>query len=263
MGKTTHGFSGTRIYNIRKAMIQRCVDEKCGSYVYYGAKGISVCAEWSESFDVFNEWSMKNGYTEHMTIDRINSKGNYNPENCRWISMQEQILNQDRNSNRVIEDIYITKNDCGSFSVTISHKEKTAFIMDYRATFDTIEEARTARDLYVDTKEKTPTQSADKHEFGTMKDSDLSPEKLKTKKRKLKEELRKIKRLERDEEKNRIIESTKVEIELSLLREQEVVKMLNNIDFTNRLNELREEYYEIMQKCGLNRVFETSIKDYR
>ena len=58
---------------------------------------ISVCKEWSDSFVSFYEWSKKNGYQEGLTIDRINSNGNYCPENCRWVTTAIQNRNYSRN----------------------------------------------------------------------------------------------------------------------------------------------------------------------
>ncbi|MBE6928051.1 MAG: hypothetical protein E7467_06140 [Ruminococcaceae bacterium] len=56
----------------------------------YGGRGISVCEEWHQ-FPPFYEWAMANGYTDDLTIDRINVDGNYEPSNCQWITMEENI----------------------------------------------------------------------------------------------------------------------------------------------------------------------------
>jgi len=59
-------------------------------YARYGAKGITLCEEWKEDKTKFFEWSLKNGYTDYLAIDRIDSYGNYEPSNCRWTDRATQ-----------------------------------------------------------------------------------------------------------------------------------------------------------------------------
>lgn len=93
---TKHGFFGTRIYNIWAGMKRRCYDPRVEQYKNYGGRGISYCKEW-EDFKGFCEWAMANGYKEGLTIDRINVNGDYEPNNCRWISQSKQSRNTRRN----------------------------------------------------------------------------------------------------------------------------------------------------------------------
>lgn len=91
---TTHGKRKTRLYNIWENMKQRCYNEKHPRFKDYGARGITVCKEWLDSFQVFYDWSMTNGYKEDLTIDRKNNNGNYEPSNCRWATYLEQRHNR-------------------------------------------------------------------------------------------------------------------------------------------------------------------------
>lgn len=90
---TTHGKSGTRLYRIWQDMKTRCRYPSYSGYKNYGGRGICICAEW-EDFAAFQAWALANGYKEHLTIDRINVNGNYEPSNCRWATMQEQAHNK-------------------------------------------------------------------------------------------------------------------------------------------------------------------------
>lgn len=91
-----HGKKDSRIYSIWASMLQRCKNPNDISYSLYGNKGISVCEDW-EYFINFDEWAMSNGYQEDLSIDRIDSNGNYEPSNCRWVSMKVQQNNRSNN----------------------------------------------------------------------------------------------------------------------------------------------------------------------
>ena len=95
--RTTHGDTGSRLYNIYGGMKSRCNIPTSGSYNHYGAKGISVCKEWLDSYENFKEWALKNGYAEDLTLDRIRSTDDYAPDNCGWVSMKVQQNNRCNN----------------------------------------------------------------------------------------------------------------------------------------------------------------------
>lgn len=91
-----HGMSNTRLFSIWHSMIERCENPNTKGYRLYGARGISVCKEWHDSTTFF-QWALSNGYADHLTIDRKDSNGNYEPTNCRWVDTKTQANNTSRN----------------------------------------------------------------------------------------------------------------------------------------------------------------------
>ena len=85
-----------RLYNIWSCMKQRCNNPNHTAAKWYHDKGIEICSEWLD-FDVFQEWALKNGYADDLSIDRKDSDKNYCPDNCHWIPLRENILKR-RNS---------------------------------------------------------------------------------------------------------------------------------------------------------------------
>ena len=74
-------------------MKQSCYNPKKRGYHNWGGRGIIVCEEWLKSFKNFYEWSLENGYANNLSIDRINNDGNYEPNNCRWVTHKQQCNN--------------------------------------------------------------------------------------------------------------------------------------------------------------------------
>lgn len=88
-----HGYAGTRLYRIWKGIKSRCYCKGSTDYKWYGALGVKVCDEW-QTFEPFCEWALSNGYTEELTIDRVDVTGDYEPKNCRWATISEQNFNR-------------------------------------------------------------------------------------------------------------------------------------------------------------------------
>lgn len=82
----THGMSKTRLYSIWRGMKKRCYTPKAVGYDRYGGRGLGVCSEWKDSFEKFRDWSLANGYEEHLTLDRKDNDKGYSPDNCRWVT---------------------------------------------------------------------------------------------------------------------------------------------------------------------------------
>lgn len=92
--KTKHGESKTHLYQTWLNIKQRCYNPKFSKFEYYGGRGIIVCDEWKRSYEAFRDWALSNGYEDGLTIDRIDNDGNYEPSNCRWVTMKVQNNNK-------------------------------------------------------------------------------------------------------------------------------------------------------------------------
>lgn len=93
----SHMQSGTRIYNIWQGMKSRCYNIHDPRYHRYGGRGIIICEQWLNDFNSFYDWSMHNGYSDILTIDRIDNEKGYDPDNCRWVDLKTQSRNRDSN----------------------------------------------------------------------------------------------------------------------------------------------------------------------
>lgn len=78
-----------RLYSSWAHMKYRCNNKNSQRFHRYGGRGIEVCKEWNNSFNAFEKWAYENGYKDGLTIDRIDSDGNYTPVNCQWIPLRD------------------------------------------------------------------------------------------------------------------------------------------------------------------------------
>lgn len=97
--KSKKRYLNPRLYSILKNIKSRCLNPNHNSFKDYGGRGITICDEWlgRNGFTNFYNWATQNGYQDNLTIDRINVNGNYEPSNCRWITMANQQKNKRNN----------------------------------------------------------------------------------------------------------------------------------------------------------------------
>ena len=138
-----HGQTKTRLHNIWLKMKHRC----SGRSVYYdGYKNISVDNKWANNFMVFKEWSDSNGYSDELTLDRIDTLGDYTPNNCRWATKSTQAQNSKMRKSNTSGATGIRKIGTKFYCrITINGKE-TAI----KGSTSTLEEAVIKRRLYID-----------------------------------------------------------------------------------------------------------------
>lgn len=139
---TKHGLSQTKIYDLFWGMINRCIKEDNKAYRYYKEKGIKVCDEWMgfDNFLNFYNWSIENGYKDGLQLDRIDSNGNYEPKNCRWVTPSENARNQKiRSDNKSGHKGINYDKQHDKWNVRISVNGKRKFIGRFKEIQDAID----------------------------------------------------------------------------------------------------------------------------
>lgn len=92
--KVTGSVTCEPLYYVWRSMQYRCSSPKAPAYHRYGGRGITVCTEWSSSYEAFKVWAYAHGYREGLTLERKNTDGNYCPENCVWATPKAQANNR-------------------------------------------------------------------------------------------------------------------------------------------------------------------------
>ena len=128
----THGLVGTRLYKIWINMKDRVFKTKNKRYSDYGGRGITICDEWKNDFMSFYNWAMSNGYSDELSNDRIDNDGNYEPNNCRWVSSNIQNRNKriSKNNTSGFKGVSCRKRD-GNYQSYIGIKSKLIHIGYY------------------------------------------------------------------------------------------------------------------------------------
>lgn len=91
-----HNKSASRLYRIWLGMKARCNTPTASHYEDYGGRNIKVDSEWND-YIKFKDWALKNGYADNLTLDRVDTDGDYRPDNCRWVTQKEQMRNTRHN----------------------------------------------------------------------------------------------------------------------------------------------------------------------
>lgn len=93
-----HGYASHKIYDklyhTWNGIKYRCYNPNSKDYKHYGGRGVRMCNEWLNDFMTFRSWALENGFSENLTIDRVDVNGNYEPSNCRWVTVAEQNRNK-------------------------------------------------------------------------------------------------------------------------------------------------------------------------
>ena len=143
--RVTHNMSNSRLYAIWNNLKGRCLNPNDVAYDRYGGRGLAVCEEWLV-FDNFYSWSVENGYSENLTIDRIDNDKGYSPCNCRFASKSVQSANRrkEKNTSSKFIGVYFHK-DSKKFASHVTFEGKSKYL----GLFLCEQEAAKARNTFI------------------------------------------------------------------------------------------------------------------
>lgn len=139
-----HGLSKTRLHRIWHSMYCRCYYSSTNQYKNYGGKGIKVCEEWKhmEGFINFYNWAINNGYSEELTLDRIDNSKDYCPKNCKWSTPKYQSNHKTNNVLYTINNVTKTsKQWCEEYGIsqtTFKDRIKRGWTIEQALTISTL-----------------------------------------------------------------------------------------------------------------------------
>lgn len=93
----THGLTRHPLYSTWCNIKCRCTNPNTDSYKDYGGRGITICEEWKNDFKKFYDWCIESGWQRHLSVDRIDNDGHYEPSNCRITTLEVQSRNKRNN----------------------------------------------------------------------------------------------------------------------------------------------------------------------
>lgn len=131
-----------RVNKIWHHMIARCYDPLDISFNRYGDKGVTVVDSWRKSFIEFCDWALSNGYSDDLTLDRIDSTKGYSPENCRWVDYYHQAQNRGMHSDNKTGVSGSALRPNGRYMAYINRDNKRYNL----GMYDTLDEVTSARE---------------------------------------------------------------------------------------------------------------------
>lgn len=137
--------SKTRLYTTWQNMKARCNRPSATSYMNYGGRGIKVCSAWNDSFEVFKDWAINNGYQDHLTIERNDPDDHYHPGNCCFVDHSHQLATKRKRTNTKHRLIGIRPIPNNKWRAVIDVRKVQIHI----GVYDTEQEASNARNNYI------------------------------------------------------------------------------------------------------------------